>query len=227
MLAPGPMRSLPEGTTATNNGIYSLDGAGSYTTGAAETLTFQNGQGTATVILGASESAQTAITKINTATASLGIYAVLNSAGTGIPFQSINNFTASTTLAGGVFTIPGLRQAPRRPPLPRRRRKCGGRHSAINQAIVQLGNIQSRVGAGENILQYATSLANSQITNDRLPNPAFAMPTCRRSRQSEQSASAATILDCGYGAGQCRPPGAAETPAVIVCAGPPGPSVRD
>jgi len=37
--------------------------------------------------------------------------------------------------------------------------------AAINTAIDQLGNVQARVGAGENILNYAINLANSQITN--------------------------------------------------------------
>ena len=37
--------------------------------------------------------------------------------------------------------------------------------TAINNAISQLGNVQSRVGAGENVLNYAINLANSQITN--------------------------------------------------------------
>ena len=37
--------------------------------------------------------------------------------------------------------------------------------AAIQNAITVLGNVQGAVGAGENLLNYATSLANSQITN--------------------------------------------------------------
>ena len=37
--------------------------------------------------------------------------------------------------------------------------------TAINAAIKQLGIIQGRVGAGENDLNYAISLAQSQISN--------------------------------------------------------------
>jgi flagellin len=37
--------------------------------------------------------------------------------------------------------------------------------NSINAALAQLGNTQARVGAGENKLQYAIDLANSQITN--------------------------------------------------------------
>lgn len=37
--------------------------------------------------------------------------------------------------------------------------------AAIQNAISILGNVQGNVGAGENLLNYATNLANSQITN--------------------------------------------------------------
>jgi flagellin len=162
-------------STATNNGVYSLAGLGTYVPGTAETLTFQNGQGTATVNLTAGEaaSAQTAIAAINTQTASLGIYAVLNSSGLGISFQSINNFTAATSLTAGtgVFgTNYGAQTGANGVVAPTTASSATGNAeaaiTAINQAILQLGDVQSRVGAGENILNYATSLANSQITND-------------------------------------------------------------
>ena len=96
------------GTSATNNGVYSLHSA-AYTAGAAETLTFQNGQGTANVVLGTAETVGTVIAKVNAATASLGIYAVADPLGTGISFQSVSNFTSSTTLAGERFR--GLRRS--------------------------------------------------------------------------------------------------------------------
>jgi flagellin len=37
--------------------------------------------------------------------------------------------------------------------------------TAIQSAISILGTVQGKVGAGENLLNYATNLANSQITN--------------------------------------------------------------
>ena len=40
-----------------------------------------------------------------------------------------------------------------------------GALTAITTAISNLGTVQGAVGAGENLLNYATSLANSQITN--------------------------------------------------------------
>jgi flagellin len=37
--------------------------------------------------------------------------------------------------------------------------------TAINTAVASLGTVQGKVGTGENLLQYASSLASSQITN--------------------------------------------------------------
>jgi len=151
--------------SATNTGVYNLAGATSYT-GKAETLTFQNGQGTANVTLTAADTLDSAVAKINAQTSSLGIYAVVNSANTGISFQSIGSFTASTTAAGGTFTATGVQTGVN---APSSTASVTGNAlaavTAITAALTQLGAVQARVGAGENKLQYAIDLANSQITN--------------------------------------------------------------
>ncbi len=149
---------------ATNTGVYEVDGAGTYT-GKVETLTFQNGQGTANVTLAATDTLASALSKINAQTATLGIYAVTNAAGTGISIQSVNNFTASTTAATGTFTATGAQTTN----LPSSTGTATGSAvaalSSITSAIQALGLVQGRVGAGENLLNYASALANSQITN--------------------------------------------------------------
>ena len=151
-------------TTAVNNGVYSTGGAAVYA-GKVETLTFQNGQGTANVTLALADTVATALAKINAATASIGIYAVQLAASAGISFQSSANFTASTTAAAGAFTAAGAQAIT----APTTAAEATGNSlaaiTAINAALSQVGNVQSRVGAGQNKLQYATSLANSQITN--------------------------------------------------------------
>lgn len=151
------------GAEATNTGVYEADGA---TTSLfpGETLTFQNGQGTASVALLATDNLASALSKINSKTSSLGIYAIANAAGTGISIQSVNNFTVSSTSGAGVLasTTPAT-NAP----------TSGGTVTgnavaalaAITSAIQALGLVQGRVGAGENLLNYASALANSQITN--------------------------------------------------------------
>ena len=151
-------------TTAVNNGVYSVAGAAAYT-GKIETLTFQNAQGTGTVSLTAANTLASAIGAINAQTASLGIYAVENAAQTGISIQSANAFTASTTAATGTFTAAGA-QATTAPTVSATATgNALAAITAITNAITQLGNVQSRVGAGENVLNYAINLANSQITN--------------------------------------------------------------
>lgn len=151
-------------STATNGGVYSADGEATYA-GAAENLTFQNGQGTANVALTVADTVDTAIAKINAQTSSIGIYAVKNSAGTGISFQSVNSFTASSDTAAGTFTASGAQTVNGPSTTASATGNALAAINAINNALSQLGDVQSRVGAGQNKLQYAMDLANSQITN--------------------------------------------------------------
>ncbi len=152
------------GTTATNNGVYSAAGAAAYTA-KAQTLTFQNGNGTATVNLLIGDSLTSALSKINAQTAGLGIYAVANSAGTGISIQSASGFTASSSVATGVFTAAGAQGITAPTTAATATGNAEAAITAVTNAITQLGTVQARIGAGENTLQYATNLANSQITN--------------------------------------------------------------
>ncbi len=153
-----------DASTASNNGVYSVAGAAA-DGGKAETLSFQNGQGSVSVTLTASETVGAALADINAKTAALGIYAVKNAAGTGISFQSTSNFTASTDTAAGVFTAAGAQSTTAPTTSSTATGNALAAITAINAAIQQLGNVQSRVGAGENKLNYAIGLANSQITN--------------------------------------------------------------
>jgi flagellin len=152
-------------STATNVGIYNLAGEATYVGTLAETLTFQNGQGTATVALPVTETLGGAISAINAQTSALGIYAVKNAAGTGISFQSVNNFTASTNTAAQTFTAAGAQAVTAPISTASTTGNALAAVTAITTALSQLGAVQARVGAGENKLQYAIDLANSQITN--------------------------------------------------------------
>jgi flagellin len=151
------------GSEASNSGVYDVNGAATALF-PGETLTIQNGQGTATVTLATTDNLASALSKINAQTSSLGVYAIANAAGTGISLQSVNNFTASSTSAVGVFgsTTPAT-------VTPASTGTVTGNAvaalTAITNAISALGLVQGTVGAGENLLNYATSLANSQITN--------------------------------------------------------------
>jgi len=159
---PNPIAT--SGAQAFNTGDYTVAGAAAYTA-KAETLTFQNGQGTANVTLTAGDNLASALSKINAQTASLGIYAVENAAGTGISIQSVNNFTASTTAAAGTFTATGAQATVNPATTGSVTGNAVAALTSITNAINALGLVQGRVGAGENLLNYASQLANSQITN--------------------------------------------------------------
>jgi flagellin len=151
-------------STAINGGNYETAGAATYA-GAAENLTFQSGQGTATVALLATDNLTSALTKINQATSSIGIYAVKNAAGTGIDFQSASTFSASTDTATATFTAVGAQTVNAPANTGSSTGNAIGAIASIDHAILTLGDTQGRVGAGENKLQYAINLATSQITN--------------------------------------------------------------
>jgi flagellin len=146
-------------------------------------MQFQTSSGAATVTINNGDSLAATIANINTQTATLGVSAVLNAAGTGISLQGTNSFSVTdkiTTLAGGTpaqvaSTLTGVFAAPT---------VAGGSTSisstaptasgtnngqvaitAIDAAIANLGLVQGSVGAGENKLQYATNLAQSQISS--------------------------------------------------------------
>ncbi len=148
--------------TAENTSNYIVDGATSYTA-AAQTLQFQTSSGAVSVTLGATDTLATAISEINAQTSASGVYAVKNAAGTGISFQGAGSFSVYDATASGVFTAAGNNVATA--PVTSTSTNANAAITAINTAIQNLGLVQGRVGAGENKLQYAINLGQSQITN--------------------------------------------------------------
>ncbi len=147
--------------TAVNTSNYTVAGQSTYAAGA-QTLSFQTANGSASVSLVAGDSLSGAIAKINAQTASLGVYAVENAAGTGISLQSANSFSLNAS-AAGLFAASGYNSATS--PTTGDTTNADSAITAIATAITNLGLVQGRVGAGENQLQYAVGLAQSQITN--------------------------------------------------------------
>jgi flagellin len=164
--------------SSSNTATYLDKGATGFTVPASasngETLTFQTGGQSFDVNLTSSNAANVtaALSTINAAASQYGISAVLNSAGTGIDFQSSSSFTvkdAFTTTGGatvataGVFGAAGTTSATA--PTSSPTANADAAVTAINNAIQQLGLTQGIVGAGENTLNYAINLAQSQISN--------------------------------------------------------------
>ena len=158
-----------------NSSNYTYDASSFSALGSGNTdaLTFTTGSGANIAVSLDSTSGATvasAVTAINAKTAAYGIYAVANSAGTGISFQSQNNFSIAdnnNTASKGVFNnaTTGAVATPFTSAAPTSSGGGTGAISAIDNAIKSLGLVQGTVGAGQNKLQYAISLAQSQISN--------------------------------------------------------------
>jgi len=89
--------------------------------------------------------------------------------GAGISFQGGANFTVVasklSTLAGKLFTALGNQSVTAATTGGTAGTNAQAAIAAINAAVAQLGKVQGVVGAGENKLNYAISLAQSQISN--------------------------------------------------------------
>jgi len=155
---------------ASNNSLYAIHGPGSFVTETGvEDLAFTINGTTTTVNVASGSTLAAAQSQINTALAGQGITAVLNAAGTNLDFQADGAFniteTANLNGATGVFaaatntdsTAPAASAT-----------ATGNALQALTQitkAVQSLGLTQGIVGAGENKLQYAVNLAQSQITS--------------------------------------------------------------
>ena len=150
-----------------NTGIYNFTSGTVVSQTVGQTLTFQNANGTALVTLADATTKANTIASINAQTASLGIYAVTDASTNAISLQSSSQFSvaASTTATSGVMggamsvsiTAPSTSASVTGNAL--------AALSLISTAVTNLGVVQGKVGTGENLLGYAISLAQSQISN--------------------------------------------------------------
>jgi flagellin len=157
--------------SANNAGNYYVTGVAAQANASADTLTFQvDGQSvtvsvpTAAVVT-TPTTENTAANTINAVTAQYGIYAVVNAAGTGLDFQSTGSFSVTDTTGGVAVAGVNASATATAPVTGAATANADAAITAINAAIQQLGLTQGVVGAGENTLNYAINLAQSQITN--------------------------------------------------------------
>jgi flagellin len=179
--ASGGNAAATAGTTAINTGNYNLDsggvvgGAGAFTnfTGGTEAVTFNTASGSRSVTLTSTNAAniQAAETQLNQTLAGTGVSAISDAAGTSISFQSANAFTATegavTAGGGSLFGVatPGNVAVNGPVAAASTTGNAIAALTALSTAISNLGLTQGIVGAGENKLNYAVNLAQSQITN--------------------------------------------------------------
>ena len=167
--------------TAVNSGDYNL-GSGTFAafaTGggaaATESVVFQNAGGTYSASLTSANAGTlaTTLTTLNTALNGSGIYAIKAANGTDVSFQSLNTFSANETAfsagssggTGSLFGVVGAQAVTAASAAASGTGNSQAALTSLSTAISNLGSIQGRVGAGQNLLNYAVNLAQSQITN--------------------------------------------------------------
>jgi flagellin len=157
-------------STATNTSNYNFDGGTYSGTANTDPITISTGSGSATYTVNSGDTLAQTIAGLNTQlkNSGLDVSAVVNSAGTGISFQSQSNFSVADGAASPVsFTTAKDSNGNYdvAAPSTTSTSNANAAINAINQAIQNLGLVQGSVGAGENKLQYAINLASSQIAN--------------------------------------------------------------
>jgi flagellin len=137
--------------------------------GTAEVITMRvNGAEVSTTLaIGADQA--TALTQLNSAFNSMGIYAVAQADGTGIEFQSAKSFEYKRTGGGatGVFAADQAAYASATDPSTSASNTSAAEAAikAVQSAVTNLGLVQGKVGSAQNKLSYAIQLAQSQITS--------------------------------------------------------------
>ena len=129
------------------------------TTAAGDTLSFNVNGNSIVVTTTASESVANIAKAVNSSLNAYGIEAVVDSTGALINLQGTTAFTVTAT---GVPTVAGQTAATSGAS---NTANANAALAALTQAVTNLGLVQGKVGTGQNQLQYAVNLANSQISS--------------------------------------------------------------
>jgi flagellin len=168
--------------TVTNEGMYHVDGDGTFGTagavaGATQTLSISVGTQQQNIALTAGTTVDQAINAINSAVNGMGVYAVKTANGTDFNLYSASTFkvasdNATATVTGGWTAFAdadfGFTATDAATPPSTAGSATGAAESAITaitNAVSKLGAVQGKVGTGQNQLQYAIQLAQSQVSN--------------------------------------------------------------
>ena len=163
-------------SVATNTALYNKSSVftGTGVAGGAQTLDFTVGGAKTTVTLNIGDLMADAVAKINAKMNSQGVYAMNDGAGN-LVLQSTNKFTlaesgttatAGLTLDAGAFKTAALTITNPDATLDAdATTQAKQALTALTSAITNLSSVQGRIGAAQNQLGYAISLAQSQISN--------------------------------------------------------------
>jgi len=162
------LNSTTYGVTMDTGGVgININTGNKYLAGATQDFTFTNmdaaNDGAVITVAGGTSGITSgqALADLNAQLAPFGVTASLNSSGV-LQFQGSNNTMTVTAGAGGLATT-GLGIGASTGATSTANALAAV--TAVNAALANLGRAQGVVGAGENDLNYAIGLANSQITN--------------------------------------------------------------
>ena len=162
------------GTPVVNTANYNATSTtfAGFTGSDTESFTIQNGSKAVNINLTATNAPDiaTAVQNINTSLSGTGVFAVQSADGTAISFQSSSAFSINETAgASGTGTVFGTTPGAVTVNGPTASASSTGNAlsalSALQNAFSNLGLVQGVVGAGENKLNFAVNLSQSQITN--------------------------------------------------------------
>lgn len=164
-------------TTASGNtkttAMYHLDGDGTMETvaGGTQDFTVTIGSQTVTASLAVGDTAATAVSKLNAKFNAYGVQAVLDSDGNDFDLYSTQSFSVAVAETGTVtagwkgLTLSNTAATAPSSSTTSPEVAAQSAITAITNAVGKLGVVQGKVGTGQNQLQYAIRLAQSQITS--------------------------------------------------------------
>jgi len=169
----GGLAIATSGTPVVNTANYNATSAAfvGFTGGDTESFTIQNGTKAVNIDLTATNAPDiaTAVQNINTSLSGTGVFAVQSADGTAISFQSASAFSINETAipsgAGTVFGTAGAQTVNAPSASASSTGNALSALTALQNAFSNLGLVQGVVGAGENKLNFAVNLSQSQITN--------------------------------------------------------------
>ncbi len=151
--------------SAGNSNMYSLAGTVDFTAdplAAPATMSVTVNGSTVTVNFAGTDTVDNIISKSNAALNMYGVYAVKNSVGTGFDLQGTSKFDVT---GDAEVTAGGISADPTAPAGTSNISNALGALSALTAAVTNLGAVQGKIGTGQNQLQYAIQLAQSQIAS--------------------------------------------------------------
>jgi flagellin len=155
--------------------MYKFAGDGGFepVAGGTQTITVKVGTQQIGIDLIATTTLNQAISQINAKTSAMGVYAVKTADGADFSFYSASSFKVSTadtaaTAGWGTAVVAGLAEDGATAGSGVGQSATASAEAAITaitNAVGKLGVVQGKVGTGQNQLQYAINLAQSQISN--------------------------------------------------------------